>query len=173
MKNKFMQTTAGTFLALLMLFGATQIFVSGQEKENGVPESPFGNSKRSIEGVWRTTVTQRNCQTGDVIRTFRGLSTYHEGGAMSETSSALPPALRSPGHGVWEKESPSTYSSSFIFQFYNPDGTLAGTQKITSTITLGGRNGNTYETNTSIQVFDVNNNLLGTGCATANAVRFE
>ena len=168
-----MQTTVGTFLALLMLFGASQIFVSGQEKEINSLEPPFVNSAQSIEGVWQTTVTQRNCQTGAVIRSFRGLSTYHEGGTMSETSAALSPALRSPGHGVWEKESRSTYSSSFIFQFYNPDGTLAGTQKIISTIVIGGRNGNIYDTTTSIQVFDVNNNLLGTGCATATAARFE
>jgi hypothetical protein len=172
MKNKFMQITAGTFLALLMLFGATQIFVSGQ-KSGPVVFPELRGRPVSIEGVWQTTVTQRNCQTGNIIRTFRGLSTYHEGGTMSETSAALSPALRSPGHGVWEKQSHSAYSSSFIFQFYSPDGALAGTQKITSNITLEGRNGNTYDTTTSIQVFDVNNNLLGTGCATATATRFE
>ena len=171
-----MQTTAGTFLALLMLFGAAQIFVSGQTDDRNNSKTLFPlptHARESIEGVWQTTVTQRNCQTGNVIRTFRGLSTYHEGGTVSETSAALSPALRSPGHGVWEKESHSTFSSSFIFLFFNPDGTLAGTQKITSTIVLGGRNGNTYDTTTSIQVFDVNNNLLGTGCATATATRFE
>jgi hypothetical protein len=173
MKNKFMQTIVGTFLALLMLFGATQIFVSGQESETVRLPTPFGSSTQSIEGVWQTTVTQRNCQTGDVMRTFRGLSVYHEGGTVSETSAALSPALRSPGYGFWEKESRSTYSSSFIFQRFNPDGTFAGTQQTTSTIVVGGRNGNIYDTTTSIQVFDANNNLLGTGCATATATRFE
>ena len=172
MKNKFMQRIAGTLLVLLIVFGATQIFVSGQEKESDSPERSFGNSKLGIQGVWQTTVTQRNCQTGDVIRTFRGLSAYHEGGTMSETSAALSPALRSPGYGVWEKESRSTYSSSFIFQRFNPDGTFAGTQQTTSTIILSNR-GNTYDTTTSIQVFDANNNLLGMGCATATATRFD
>ena len=169
-----MQTTAATFLALLMIFGATPISVSGQEGEGtGFPEK-FKRSRHSIEGVWQTTVTQRNCQTGSVIRTFRGLSTYHQGGTLSETSNGLSPALRSPKQmGVWEKESRSNFSSSFIFQFYNPDGSLAGTQKITSNIELSGRNGSRYETTTSIQVFDLNNNLLGTGCATASATRFE
>lgn len=92
---------------------------------------------------------------------------------MSETSAALSPALRSPGYGIWEKESRSNYSSSFIFQRFNPDGTFAGTQQTTSTITLGGRSGNVYDTTTSIRVFDANNNLIGTGCATATATRFE
>jgi hypothetical protein len=172
MNNKFMQTTAGTVLALLMLFGASQIFVSGQEKESvGSPESSE-RPQGSIEGVWQTTVTQRNCQTGDAIKTSRGLVAYHAGGTISETSTALPPALRSPGFGVWEKEGHSTYSASFMFQRFSPDGTFTGTQKITSTIVVGGR-GSTYNTNTSIQVFDANNNLLGTGCATATATRFE
>lgn len=57
MKNKFMQTTAGTLFALLMLFGATQIFVSGQEKESDLAEPPSGNSSQSIEGAWQTIVT--------------------------------------------------------------------------------------------------------------------
>ena len=39
MRTKSMQTTAATFLALLIIFGATPIFVSGQEGEGtGFPE---------------------------------------------------------------------------------------------------------------------------------------
>jgi hypothetical protein len=168
MKNTFLKLIGVAASAILLLAVFAQIPVSTQILQ----ELPSGQP-RSIEGVWQTTVTQRNCQTGDVIRTFRGLSAYHEGGTMSETSAALSPALRSPGYGVWDKESYSTYSSSFIFQRFNPDGTFAGTQQTTSTITLGSRDGNTYNTTTSIQVFDANNNLLGTGCATATATRFE
>lgn len=167
MKNKFMQTTAGTLLALLMIFAATQILVSGQEKEDAA------DSAASLEGVWQTTVTQRNCQTGDVIRTSKGLSVYHKGGTMSETSAALPPALRGPGFGVWERGRRSTFTSSFIFQRFNPDGTFAGTQKITSNIDLDRWTGNTYATTTSIQILDPNDVVVGTGCATATATRFS
>ena len=165
MKNILMKMTGGALLALLLVLGATQNLVSGQEKDTG-------RSMRSLEGVWQTTVSQRNCQTGDVIRVFTGLSAYHEGGTMSETSTALGPALRSPGYGVWDKDGHSTYSASFIFQRYNPDGSFAGTQKTTSAIVVGS-DGSTYDTTTSIQVYDVNGNLLGTGCATATATRFE
>ena len=165
MKNIFIKTTGAVVLALLLVVGATQNLVSGQEKESG-------RTMRSLEGVWQTTVTQRNCQTGDVIRTFQGLSTYHEGGTVSETSAALGPALRSPGYGVWDKNGHSTYSASFVFLRFNPDGTFAGTQKTTSSIVLGSE-GSTYDTTSSIQVYDVNGNLLGNGCATATATRFE
>ncbi|MEJ7699708.1 MAG: hypothetical protein WKF71_08715 [Pyrinomonadaceae bacterium] len=65
MKSKFMQTTIGTFLALLMLFGVTQIFVSGQESETGnSPEEQAERSRDILVGAWRTAVTLRNCQTG-------------------------------------------------------------------------------------------------------------
>lgn len=33
MKNKFMRLLVGTFFGLLLVFGGTQIFVSGQEDE--------------------------------------------------------------------------------------------------------------------------------------------
>lgn len=172
MKNKFIQTTAGTFVALLMLFGATQIFVSGQEDKNvEFSEKPAPASK-SIEGVWQTTVTVRNCQTGAAMGTFRGLSTFHEGGTMSETAVSSGPGFRSPAHGVWEKERRGTYSASFIFLRFAPDGTFAGTQKTTVTNVLTG-DGNTYDSTASVQVLDPHNNVLFTGCATATAIRFE
>lgn len=173
MKNKFMQTTAGTFLALLVLLGTSQIFVCGQEKVNGEGFGIFGNSKPTIEGVWQTTVTQRNCQTGEAIRSFRGLSTFHEGGTVSETAAGSSPTLRSPGHGVWEKESRTSFSGSFIFLRFNADGTFAGTQKTTQTFVISGRNGSIFDSTGTVQVFDANDNLLGSGCATAVGTRFE
>jgi hypothetical protein len=171
MKNKYAQAAAGIILALVMLFGATQIIVTGQEGKT-VEASEKPHASQSIEGAWQTTVTQRNCQTGAAMGTFRGLSTFHEGGTISETSVASGPSLRSPGHGVWERQSPGTYKGSFIFMRFNPDGTFAGTQKITVTNVLTG-NGDTFDSTASIQVLDLNNNVLFTGCATAVGTRFS
>jgi len=59
MKNTFLKTTVGTFLALLMLFGCTQFFVSGQESEpRDSVEKQTERSQRNIVGVWRTAVTR-------------------------------------------------------------------------------------------------------------------
>lgn len=167
-----MLTAAGTFMGIVMLLGATQIFVSGQDEKNGDFFEKSEHSSRGIEGVWQTTVTLRNCQTGAAMGTFRGLSTFHEGGTMSETAASSGSGLRSPAHGVWEKERRGTYSASFIFLRFAPDGTFAGTQKTTVTNVLTG-NGNTYDSTASVQVIDPNNNVLFTGCATATAIRFE
>lgn len=179
MKSKFMQTTVGTFLALVMLFGAAQIFVSGQESENGdVQEEQDKRYTRSIEGVWRTAVTPRNCQTGvPVAPVIQGLFTFHEGGTMSEygisPGQMQTPALRSPGHGVWEREFGwRNYSFAFIFYRYDAGGIFVGSQKITATLVLGAT-GNGLTTKSSVQIFDANDNLIGTGCATAVGTRFE
>jgi hypothetical protein len=180
MKNKFMQTTVGTFLALLMLFGGTQIFVSGQESENGdlQEEQDKRYTRRSIEGVWQTAVTPRNCQTGvPVAPVIPGLFTFHEGGTMSEygisPGQMQTPALRSPGHGVWKREFGwHNYSFAFIFYRYDASGIFIGTQKVTATLALG-TDGNGFTTSSSVQIFDANGNQIGTGCATAVGTRFE
>ncbi len=80
MKSKFMQTIGRTFLALLMLFGFTQISVSGQESETGdLQKEQAERSRQCIVGAWRTAVTQRNCQTGlPLAPASRGLLTFNE-----------------------------------------------------------------------------------------------
>ena len=90
---------------------------------------------------------------------------------MSETAASLSPSLRSPGHGVWERESPGTYRGSFIYLRFNANGTFVGTQKITVTNVPTG-NGDTYDSTASVQVLDPDDNVLFTGCATAVGTRF-
>ena len=166
MKNKSMQIVIGMFLGLLIIVGGAHVFVSAQRNVRQAEE-------RSIEGVWQTTVTQRNCQTGNPIAAFQGLSTFNKGGTMAETSTALPPALRSAGHGVWQRESGfQEYSFAFTFLRFNPDGTFAGTQIIRQTASLA-PGGNQYDSTGFIEVYNAGGNLLGTGCATAVGTRFE
>ncbi len=180
MKNKLMQTIGGTFLALLMLFGVTQIFVSGQESETGdLQEEQSERSRQNIEGVWRTAVTPRNCQTGDPIPNIspiRGLFTFNEGGTMAEygIGPGQTPALRSPGHGVWDQQRRhrGNYSFTFIYNRYDASGVFLGVQKITATLTLGA-SGNSFTTNSAIEILDANDNVIGVGCATAVGTRFE
>jgi hypothetical protein len=174
MKNKFMQTIAGTILALMMLFGATQIFVSGQEKENDSDRKTSENSRKNLEGVWETVVTPRNCQTGaPVMPDFQGLITYNEGGTLAETASGSSPALRSPGHGVWRREnSARNYSMKIIFLRFSPTGVYLGKQRITQTAELSA-DGNQSTSTGTVEILDVNGNVLGSGCATSTGTRFE
>lgn len=167
-----MQTIGGTFLGLLLLFGCTQVFVSGQDSQKSEARLSKEGFGPGIEGVWLTTVTQLNCQTGVTVRTVQGLLTFHNDGTIAETSTVSSPAFRSPGHGLWEKIAGQSYSGKFIFQRFNADGSYAGTQKITQSFELS-RFGNTFEASGTVQLFDTNNNLIGGGCATATGRRFE
>ena len=173
MKNKFLQTTVGTLLGLLMLVGCAQLLVSAQN--SSIFESAQSDEIQQLDivGVFRTTVTQRNCRTGNPIGTFQGLVTFNEGGTMAETSAALSPALRTPGHGVWRREPGfQQYSFAVTFLRFNPDGTFFGTQVIRQSLTLV-PGGNQYNATGFVEVYNASGNLLGTGCATSVATRFK
>ncbi len=165
MKNKIMQMIVGTFLGLLMLIIGTQTLVFGQENKTN------GQQSSALVGVWRNTITLRNCQTGNQIATFQGLLTFHEGGTMSEFG-GINPVLRSPGHGVWQASNSFHPTFAFIFLRFNADGTYAGTQIIRSTLNLA-LDGNSFQATSTIEVLDVNNNVVGMPCATTMATRFE
>ena len=172
-----MQTIGGTFLALLMLFAGTQIFVSGQESEtNNSPEEQSEHARQGIVGAWRTAVTLRNCQTGlPVAPASRGLFTFHEGGTLSEYNSPGPnPAVRSPSHGVWEQSRRGRHNYSFVFVHnrYDASGALISSNKVTAALELS-ESGNSYTANASFEILDANDNLIGTGCATSLGTRIE
>ena len=174
MKNTFLKTTVGTFLALLMLFGCTQFFVSGQESEQGdLQEEQAERSRQGIVGAWRTAVTLRDCQTGlPVSPVGRGLFTFHEGGTLSEFNLG-PGQNRSPGHGVWEqRRGRRNFSGVFVVNRYDATGVFIGTTKVRAAWELS-TSGNSYITNAAVEIFDANDNLVGTGCATGVGTRIE
>ncbi len=83
------------------------------------------------------------------------------------------PALRSPGHGVWQREHRwQEYSLAFTFYRYNASGVLLGSQKVTAALELGA-GGDEFASRSAIEIFDADDNLIGTGCATAAGTRFE
>ena len=132
-------------------------------------------NERTIQGVWRTAVTPRNCQTGDAILTLAGLFTFNQGGTMSEygIGPGSSPALRSPGHGVWQREQGwQDYSFAFTYYRYNASGVFLGSQKVTAALELGA-SGDEFTSRSVIEILDVSDNVIGTGCATAVGTRFE
>lgn len=158
-----MNIAAVAFLALLIVCGI-QIPASAQNETAG------------IDGVWRTLVTPRNCTTRDPLApAFPGLFTINAGGTMAEygISPGLTPALRSPGHGVWRKSHGwQDYSLMFVFLRYNSTGTYIGWQRITAAATVK-EGGNGFSTDSTLEFYDANDVLVGTGCATAEAVRAQ
>ena len=83
------------------------------------------------------------------------------------------PALRSPGHGVWQREHGwHEYSFAFTFYRYNASAVLLGSQKVTAALVLDA-SCDEFVSRSVIEVLDVNDNVIGTGCATAVGTRFE
>lgn len=173
MKNKLMTNIAGTFLALLMIFGAAQINVSGQENDFN-QKTAEKNSSKSIVGVWETSVTIRNCETGAPLSpVFLGLSTYNSDGTYTESSGGGNPILRSAGHGIWERESGwRNYTLKFIFLRFSPTGVLIGKQRVYQTLELS-QSGDQLTSSGRFEALDLSGNVLATGCSTATATRFE
>lgn len=167
MKNIFLKTTVGTFLALLMLFGGTQL-VSAQDGEG---------KERSLEGVWRVATTPRNCVTGVPIPTaaFEALLTFHKGGTLSAWfQNSTITITRSPSHGLWQRERGwGDYSFKFVHLRYNlATGAYLGSQVARGTLRLG-ESGDEFTTDSQTQLFDVNGNLTITSCANTVGTRFE
>ena len=173
MKNTFLKPILVIALAMMSAFTITFSVVSGQEATNIQSVDSLNVPDRTIVGVWLTTVTQRNCQTGDpVAPPFQGLLTFNEGGTMAEIGTSPGPALRGPGHGIWEASNPFHPTFAFTFLRFNPDGTFAGRNIVRQTASLA-QSGNDFTTSGAVQVFDSNGNVVGMGCATSTATRFQ
>ena len=169
MKTRTLKQTCSSALIVIAALTVAFSFASAQAPERTM-------SERTIQGAWRTMVTRVNCQTGVPLGPpFPGLFTFNEGGTMSEygIGPGSSPALRSPGHGVWQREHGwQNYSYTFTYYRYNSSGVFIGSQKVTSALELGA-SGDEFTTHSVVEVFDANDNVIATFCATAAGTRFE
>ena len=161
-------------LAVTTALSITVSIVSSHNIPGKQSPALSGEHERTITGVWRTVITQRNCQTGEPGASFPGLWTFHEGGTMSEYASApgLSPALRGSGHGVWQREhSSQDYSLAFIFYRYNASGVFTGSQRAKIALKLGA-SGDEFTATSAIEILDANDNVIFTACGTPTGTRF-
>jgi hypothetical protein len=153
-------------IASLGIIGAGyfgQIWVSGQGNEP------------ALVGSWDAQVTARDCETGSPIPfvpVFPALITYDLGGTMQETDLGAPGMVRLQGHGVWQRKPGGQYSAAFRYLKFAPDRTYLGVNVIRSSISMS-RGGNEYSSTDTLEIFDADGNMIGTGCATQTATRFE
>jgi hypothetical protein len=140
----------------------------------GATEQAKSSAKQSqgLEGTWRVQVTIRDCQSGTALRTFPAFLTFAQGGTLTETTTGFPPALRTPGHGIWSHVTDHTYSAVSEAFLFNTAGVWTGKQRLTQVIELGDGPDELSGTATN-EIFDTNGNLLVSGCATAVATRME
>jgi len=128
--------------------------------------------ERSLEGVWVTQVTRRNCETGEPIgATSQTQLTFANGGTLLETVG--PSILRSPGNGIWKREhGRRKYSFAQRFMRFDAAGSFVGSGVVRVALTLD-ETGDHYTSTATNDVLDVNGNVIGSGCATSVSTRFS
>jgi hypothetical protein len=125
-----------------------------------------------LTGVWNVSVTLRDCVSGDPVKpAFPAMNQFGIDGSESEVGSGTPPSGRYPSFGTWRYIGNHQFDSKFSFFLFNPDGSYAGTQDVTRTITLS-NDANQFSSQAEVSIYDPQHNLLKTGCATETAARF-
>ncbi len=174
MKNKITKTIGFTAFTLMMFIAVAQISIYGQEEKEEVltPSELSAQPSNRIVGVWMTTVTPRNCQTGvQVAPSFQGLITFSMGGTLAEYGANPMTPFRSPGHGIWAQyRGNGRYSFAFTFFPLTPTGVPVGRLRVTQRAVLDGDN---FSSTGTFELRDPGGNVLATGCTTSTATPFE
>jgi len=125
-----------------------------------------------IVGVWDVAVTLRECQTGNPVGAVRARNMFIAGGTLTELNARGNPSLRSPSFGTWHVDGQGTYSAVFRYSRFDDAGKFTQTVKVTRQIRLS-RDAKAFAASAFVEVFDVNDNLVFTGCATEAATQLE
>lgn len=159
-------------VALSSLLAGTTAFATSPNAKASAADAQSGSQSRRLEGTWATQVTIRDCHTDVPLREFPALNTFARGGTLIDTTTATGPALRSPGHGLWEQTGSHRFRAYSVAFLFNPANVSIGRQTITQTIEIGEDPAELTSTASS-QIFDTSGNLLNTFCSTAVARRIE
>lgn len=160
MRKMVLKALGGIALAISLSAMFAPVWVSGQ------------SAGGRLEGAWDVQVTIRNCQTGAEIRTFASVTSFMFGGTLMDSTSGIPQALKTPGHGVWSHVSGDTYRFSFKSFSFDAANNFTGWTKITHEAVLDS-NGDQYSSAGIAEVYAPNGTLTFTGCSTTTATRFE
>ena len=156
-------------IATVLFIAAGEYSLHAQDKE-GLGAS-FQSADR-IVGAWETTVTPRNCETGEqVAPSFSGLITFNEGGTIAEYAANPAAAHRTPGHGIWASNvGVNTYSMRFSFMPLTPAGAPIGRMRVTQELELS-RFSDESSSSGGFVLTNFSGVVLATGCTTSTAVR--
>jgi hypothetical protein len=127
---------------------------------------------RGLRGAWETQVSIIDCQSGNVIATFANMPVFMAGGTMVEATSGTAPALRTQGEGVWRHITGHNYVFRFKSFSFNAQNVFTGWTIIQADATLDST-GDAYTSSATIEFYDANGVLVGTGCAKTAGTRFE
>jgi hypothetical protein len=155
------QATSLKTLALVALTAAATTFLM-QACGGSAEAQAIAPDANVIEGAWESTVANKDCTSGAVLRTFTGESLFHRGGTLTADNS-MPVPTRGLGIGVWTQDAANAYTAKFHFLRFNPDGTVAGSQNVVRTIALAA-DGKSLTSTLAAQVLDAAGTVLQAIC---------
>jgi hypothetical protein len=138
-------------------------------------------SRNSLEGTWRVTVTVRqvtdpqtgNCQTGEPLRPpFPALFAFAKGGTLTLTTAGQLPSLFTPGLGVWRHTEGNKYSAVSEQFVFSPAGAWIQTHRFTRAIEVD-NDADQFTDNVKLEILDTADNVIATGCGTSVASRLK
>ncbi|RZU29625.1 hypothetical protein [Edaphobacter modestus] len=168
----------GMHLVPVFALAVMLLLTTGLGAQEGNSESQAGRLEGiwrvqadRLEGMWRVQLTVRDCQTGAAQRTFPALFAFAKGGILTYTTAGQPPAVATPGYGIWGHTGGHNYSAVTEAFIFNPAGSWIQTHRLTRTIELN-KGGDDFTDTTQLEIFDSSGNLIVTGCATSVGRRF-
>ena len=168
MKNTMVRLVGGILLATVMASTPSLGFVSAQDN---LKSKNVGGGQ--LVGTWDVEVTIRNCQTNaEMGPPFPSLTAFMFGGTLIDSTSRMPQAAKTPGHGVWNHAGGNLYRFKFKAFSFGPTGTFTGWTIITHEASMD-PGGNSYESAGTAEFYNSAGILVGTGCSSTTATRFQ
>ena len=127
------------------------------------------NDADPVEGVWESTITVKDCASSAVLATFKGIAVMHRGGTLSADNSQ-PTVTRGAAFGTWKRGTGNAYTANMVFMRFNPDTTLAGTQKVQRSFTLSA-DGNSLTGSNAAQLIDTAGVVFRQACTSEVGTR--
>ncbi|MGH9903128.1 MAG: hypothetical protein ACRD68_15080 [Pyrinomonadaceae bacterium] len=171
----FLSAVAGLALGFTLSLAVTRIRGPGPGAGQAPPpEALHGRPARgkSLEGFWFVRVTLRDCQTGDVVGAFRAMSAFARDGALAEINAGGDAARHVHGLGTWRHLGGRHHAAVHRSFLFDPDGRFAGTQRIARDVELG-EGGDAFNATAAVEIFDADDRIVRTECATETATRLE
>jgi len=127
----------------------------------------------SLQGSWTSSIVPQNCASGAAVAPpLKGLSTFHQGGTLTESREGPPGTARGPGHGIWYRTGKRTFNVKIVFQRFDLNGFLIGTQEILSANTVS-KDSKSAKVAATFRILDNNGVTLATGCAAGESQRIQ
>jgi hypothetical protein len=126
-----------------------------------------------LAGTWEITLTLVSCQDGTPLGLppVYELATFTRGGTMISSTSGVPPAAKTPGHGVWSHVSGQAYAYGFKFLRFTSN-TFSGWAVVRQVAELNS-NADGYSAQGGVEFYDAAGTRTGAGCSTTVATRMQ